>query len=128
MSTQTIRLLIFGALLVHGIGHTLGFWRPARSWLMPGVSESTLRMVGGILWVLVAIGFILAALGYYHLLVPLAWWRPLALYSAILSLVGLLLFFGTWPVFNFIGATAMNIAVLVALLWKDSVLAKLIDL
>lgn len=31
--------------------------------------------------------------------------------------VGIVLFFGTWPMFNTLAATGMNVAVLVALLW-----------
>ncbi len=42
-------------------------------------------------------------------------WRMLATASAIVSLVGITLFFGTWPPFNTIAALAVNIAVLIAL-------------
>jgi hypothetical protein len=38
---------------------------------------------------------------------------------AIVSLVSLLLFGRSWPAFNFIAAIAMNIAILVVLLWLD---------
>jgi hypothetical protein len=31
MSPQILRILIAGALFVHGVGHTLGFWMPARA-------------------------------------------------------------------------------------------------
>jgi hypothetical protein len=55
--------------------------------------------------------------GFYGILVPANWWRPLAIVFAVISLVGLILFGRSWPIFNFIGASAMNIAVLVALFW-----------
>jgi hypothetical protein len=117
MSAQTIRILIAGALLVHGVGHTLGFWKPAHSGLFFHASEPTLRLVGGIIWVLVAIGFIASSMSFYGILLPTNWWRPLAVVFAVISLVGLLLFARSWPIFNIIGAVGLNIAVLVALLW-----------
>ena len=116
MSAQTIRILIAGALFVHGIGHTLGFWKPARSLPFLKAPEPTLKLVGGVLWILVAVGFIASAMGFYGIVVPAGWWRPLAVVFAVISLVGLILFGRSWPIFNFIGATALNIAVLVALL------------
>ena len=117
MSTQTIRILIAGALFVHGIGHTLGFWKSALSLPFLDVPESTLRLIGGVIWVLVAVGFIASSMGFYGILVPANWWRPLAVVFAVVSLAGLILFGRTWPIFNLMGAYAMNIATLVALLW-----------
>ena len=40
MSTEIMRILIAGALFVHGIGHTLGFWKPARSLPFLEVTET----------------------------------------------------------------------------------------
>jgi hypothetical protein len=117
MSTQTIRILIAGALLVHGIGHTLGIWKPARSLPFLDMSQSTLGLAGGVIWVLVAIGFLASFMSFYGILLPAGWWRPLAIVFAVISLAGLILFGRSWPIFNLIGAYAMNIATLVALLW-----------
>jgi len=97
MSTNTIRILIAGALFVHGVGHTLGLWMPARSWLMPNAREPVLRTLSSILWVLTAVGFILSCLGFLGVVVPVDWWRPLAVVFALVSLLGLGLFWGTWP-------------------------------
>ncbi len=117
MSVQTIRILVAGALFVHGIGHTLGIWKPARSLPFLKVPEPTLRLVGGILWVVIALGFVVSSMGFFGVLVPASWWRPLAVVFAVISLVVLLLFGRSWPLFNFIGASTMNIAVLAGLLW-----------
>jgi hypothetical protein len=117
MSVQTIRILITGALFVHGIGHTLGIWKPARSLPFLKVPEPTLRLVGGIPWVVIALGFVVSSMGFFGVLVPASWWRPLAVVFAVISLVVLLLFGRSWPLFNFIGASTMNIAVLAGLLW-----------
>jgi hypothetical protein len=117
MSVQTIRILITGVLFVHGVGHTLGIWKPARSLPFLRVPGSTLRFIGGILWVLIALGFVASAMSFFGILLPAGLWRPLAVVFAVISLVMLLLFGRSWPLFNFIGASAMNIAVLAALLW-----------
>ncbi len=117
MSAPAIRFLIAGALFVHAVGHTLGFWMPARSWLFPNVSEPALRVVSSIFWVLAVLGFLASLLGFLGFIVPTAWWRSLAVVFAIVSLLGLFLFWNTWPRFNTIGALSMNIAVLVTQLW-----------
>jgi hypothetical protein len=117
MSTNLVRILIAGALFVHGVGHTLGLFMPARSWLMPNAGESTLRTLSRILWVLTAVGFLLSCLGFLSVIVPSDWWRPLAVVFAIVSLLGLGLFWGTWPAFNTVGALGMNVAILVTQLW-----------
>jgi hypothetical protein len=92
MSAQTIRILIAGALCVHGIGHTLGIWKPARSLPFLKVPEPTLRLVGGIIWVVIALGFVVSSMGFFGVLVPASWWRPLAVVFAVISLVVLFLF------------------------------------
>jgi len=117
MSTQILRILIAGALFVHGVGHTLGFWMPARSWLFPNWGEPTLRIISSIFWIFAAVGFLAALLGFLGVLVPSGLWRPLAVGSAIVSILGLVLFWGTWPAFNTIGALGMNAVVLVTQLW-----------
>jgi hypothetical protein len=117
MSTQTIRILIAGALFVHGVGHTLGFFKIPRPGFLFNIPEPTLRLVSGIVWTLTAVGFIIASMSFYGIVLPADWWRPVAVIFAVISLIGLFLFGRTWPIFNFIGASALNIAVLVALLW-----------
>jgi hypothetical protein len=119
MSTQTIRILIAGGLFVHGVGHILGFWKPARSLPFLNVPEPTLRLGGGIIWTLVALGFIISSMSFYGILAPANWWRLLAIVFAVISLIGLILFGRSWPVFNFIAASAFNITVLIALLWMN---------
>jgi hypothetical protein len=84
-----------------------------------------LKLAGGVIWVIVAVGFITSALSFFGILIPAHWWRPLAIVFAVISLVALILFRRSWPLFNFISASGLNIAVLVALLWlhwppKDS--------
>ena len=117
MSTQILRFFIAGALFVHGAGHTLGFWMLARSWLLSGLGEPTLRIISSLFWILAAIGSLAACLGFLDVLVPSSLWRQLAVGSAVVSLLGLGLFWNTWPAFNTIGALSMNIVVLITQLW-----------
>jgi hypothetical protein len=54
-------------------------------------------------------------------LVPHEWWRMLAIVSAVVSLIALVLF---WNAFIYlfphkVGAIAVNVAVLVGLLWAN---------
>jgi hypothetical protein len=47
---------------------------------------------------------------------PIAWWQPLAIVSAVSSLIGLVLFPAAFPMFSTLGAAAVDVAVLVAVL------------
>jgi hypothetical protein len=71
------------------------------------------------LWSLAGLGFVLAGLAFAGVLVPPDWWRPLAVGFAVVSLLGLVLFGRNWPLFNTIGACGFNLAVLVAILWRQ---------
>ena len=133
MSAESIRVLVFGALMIHGLGHggalgallwiafrpgdPTGGWQAARSWLIPALPAASATMVAGSFWVISMLGFVAAALAFWGIVVPGDLWRPLAIGSAVVSLVGIALFFGTWPPFNTVAALAVNIAVLVGLLW-----------
>jgi hypothetical protein len=131
MSAQTIKLIIAGALLLHGLGHggalaalfahsrgmDTGSWLPARSWLFPSLATRVTTTVASIFWILSLIGFVAAALSFWGVLVPGDVWRQLALTSSIVSALGIVLFFGTWPTFNTLAALGVNVAVLVTQLW-----------
>lgn len=133
MSDQIIKLLIAGVLLLHGLGHggalgaliwiarrpgtATGGWLAARSWLFPSLPASAATTVSGTLWVLSLIGFVAATLSLWGFLVPTGAWRSLALASAIVSALGIVLFLGTWPTFNTVAALSVNVAVFVTQLW-----------
>ena len=119
MSAQTIRILIAGALFGHGVGHTLGYFMPARSWLFPNSPARIMRVIANVVWTLAAVGFLLSFLSFLGFILPSDIWRSLAVAFAIVSLLGLALFWGMWPWFNTFGALAMNITVLVTQLWLD---------
>jgi hypothetical protein len=133
MSDQVIRLVVGGALLLHGLGHggalgallwirfrpgsNTGDWLAARSWLIPSLPADTATTLASMFWVVSLVGFVLAALSFLGILVPGDAWRPLAVGSAIVSFAGIVLFFGTWPMFNTLVALGVNVAVLVAVVW-----------
>lgn len=133
MSVQTIKILIAGALLLHGLGHggaigaliwigrsrgmKTGGWLAARSWLLPSLSAPAATAVARTFWILSLIGFVAAAVSFWGILVPGYAWRQLALASSIVSTLGIVLFLGTWPTFNTLAALGMNAAVLVTQLW-----------
>jgi hypothetical protein len=117
LSTQTLYYLIGAALFMHGVGHILGIFKPATSLFSLKLSQGTLKVLGDVIWVIVVLGFVAASLGYFGILVPASWWRPLAAIFAVVSLIGLILFGRNWPKFNLSAAALFNIVVLVALLW-----------
>jgi hypothetical protein len=111
-------------ILAHGIGHLLflapclGFdqWgQSAQSWLLTrSVGDTATRLVGGLLWLAVVVGFGAAGVG---LLGQYPWWRTLAVASAAVSLVALVLFLdgiGTQPLLS---AAIADVTILVALAW-----------
>ena len=131
MSDGTLRLLIGGVLLLHGLGHGGAFgallwtrtgkgaggWLPARSWLFPSLSPAAARTVASVFWIVAMLGFVAAALGFWGILVPESAWRPLAVAFSVVSGTGIVLFIGNWPPFNTLAALAVNLAVLVTQLW-----------
>jgi hypothetical protein len=133
MPDQTIKIVVAAVLLLHGLGHggalgaliwirfrpgdDTGAWRAARSWLFPSLSAVSATAIASVFWILSLIGFVAAAWSFWGVLVPGDVWRQLAVASAIISTLGIALFFGTWPAFNTLAALVVNIAVLVTQLW-----------
>lgn len=131
MDPQIIGAALPAVLLLHGLGHggaiaalawiaarpgdPTGGWHAARSWALPGLAPDAATAVACTFWALSLVGFVAAALALAGVAVPGDVLRPLALCAAIVSLVGIGLFLGTWPPFNTLAAVAVNVAVLVAL-------------
>jgi len=128
MSPQTLRILIPAVLVVHGVGHTMGIlpalglastktWH-ARSWLLtPVLGDRAARAISVILWLVAALGAIGAGLGAFGWPVTQGAWRTLAVVSAIVSLVGLVLFWNAFSAFfNKAGAIGVDAATLVGIL------------
>ncbi len=129
MTTKTIKLIAFLALLVHGIGHFQGVVAgfgvrfnkntSTVSWLLKGFGENTNHIMCMVLYLGAGICGILAALGMNNLLVPVSAWQLLALITAILSTVCLVLFPKALAMFfNKIGAIAVNLIIYYSILFN----------
>ncbi len=134
MSNEMLRIVIGAVLLVHGLGHggalgallwirvrptaRTGDWAAARTWLMPSLPAETAATLASAFWIAAMVGFGMAALSFWGLVLPAEVWQSVALGSAVVSAIGIVLFIGTWPAFNTIAALAVNVAVLVAV-WID---------
>jgi hypothetical protein len=128
VSDDVLRIVLGGVLLVHGIAHLgalgalwwaasgrdAGGWKPARMWAAPSLTPRTATQAAVAFWIVSAVGFVLTALAFWGLVLPVAWWQPLGVLSALVSGTGIILFIGTWPAFNTVAAMAVNIGVLVA--------------
>jgi hypothetical protein len=138
MSPQIIRIIITAVLLLHGIAHGRALVAliayatganpsprlPIRSWLFPGLPLRTAAIIASIFWLLATLGFIAAGLSFWGVMFPPAAWRQLAILSAVISTLGILLFSATWPgastrkesTLDVLIALLVNLAVFVALL------------
>ena len=94
-------------------------WWPVnmgRSWLFSslGLNNSlALYRVGGLLWLAGGIALVAAGLGVLGFMVPMDWWRELAVGGAAISLFMLLLYLHPLMLIG----TASSLAVLLSLLW-----------
>lgn len=119
MSSVLWTYIIGGFLILHGLGHLGGLpvysesWS-RHSWLLSGLGGTFTRAVGGLLWTIVAIGFIAAGLGVFGFLVPHEWWRSLAVAAAAGSILVIVLYWDAAP--TRIQILAADIFILVALL------------
>jgi hypothetical protein len=131
MSPQLIKIIIPVILLLHGLGHggvigaliyidrgaPSGKWLPAHSWLFPNLTPQIAKVIAIIFWALSLLGFVASALSFWGILIPGDLWRTLALIFAFISFLGILLFWGRWPMFNILAAQAVNLAVIITQLW-----------
>lgn len=129
MSPTALRIIIAAVLFIHGIGHFMGVmpalqlfnvkgWN-SRSWLLtPLIGEAASRILSAVLFMMALVGFLASAMALLGWLVPHDWWRTLAIVSAVISLITVVLF---WNAFvslipNKVGALGVDVAVLVCLL------------
>lgn len=117
-------------LIAHGIGHAMGFmaaWTTVPSGLSAGhwLFSGDVTMNGaagkafGLLWLVALVAFMGSGFG---LLMGAAWWQPLAIAASAISLVAIVPWFSVMPTGSAIGAVAVDVITLVALLtpWGES--------
>lgn len=111
-------------LAVHGLIHVTYFvpsddprypMAPARSWLVTraGVPLGVVRLLVRVLALLATVGFWLFALSYLGLLAPAAWFVPLGVVSAAVSLAVIA---ATWNT-QFIVGAAIDLGILIWVLF-----------
>jgi len=138
-SIKTMGILIAWGLLAHCLAHAFAFGALIAqslrglsdsrvvilSWLFPAISPKTAAAAAIPFWALSTIGFLAASMSFWDLIVPGGAWRLLAAASAIISILSIALFSGIWPgsrnqarsILNTSITLAMNVAILVSLLW-----------
>jgi hypothetical protein len=123
-----IKIAIGLVLVAHGIGHSMGLLQVFKvatinpewngdSWLLSGVTGTTVaQSLGVVLWSVALVGFI-ALGGIVVGVLPAAWWAPVGVASALASLISLLFFPLAFPTFSTLGALLVDMAVIVAVGW-----------
>jgi hypothetical protein len=73
-----------------------------------------------LLWLIPMVGFLA---GTYGLWVGQEWWRPVLAVASVASIAVVLPWWGVMPTFSYLGAIAVDIAVLVGILtpWGDQI-------
>lgn len=138
LSDRTIRIIIVGAFLAHGVAHAIALAALAaqgvsgeagsrvtvRSWLFPSLESKAVAVIAVPFWALATAGFALAAMSFWGILIPAGAGRGLAVAGAVVSLVAIGLFSAIWPgspnrarsILNTGVALMANLTILVGLL------------
>jgi hypothetical protein len=116
MATIVFRIVIGALLMIHGFAH----WQITSGWgkvtadsaalRAIGIGDSMVAALGTALWVVALLSFNLAGISVFA---GQGWWRALATGAAVVSLLVMALF---WQP-NYIIGVAVDVGILVALLW-----------
>ncbi len=131
MSANSVKLIAFLALLVHGIGHLQGAVSSSgvkfrtstsnSSWLLKGVAEKWNKLICLVLYLAASVLGIFAALSLRGVLGPESQWVSLAMACAIFSTLGMVLFPKALALFfNKAGAIAVNLIIFYSILFNGS--------
>ena len=110
MSNEMVRYLVGGFLIVHGIGHSGGYWMFVKSWLSPVLTDTPLKWLFAAIWLVALVGYCVAGIGLFQMQ---SWWRTLAIAASVVSLVVSVLYIQGVP----LNAAVADVVILVALLW-----------
>ena len=123
MSPEILRVVLAIVLVAHGIGHVL-FLGPALrvaawadqsggSWLLsPTLGDGGAHAAGALVWAAATVLFVLAGAG---LLLAMEWWRPIAVLAAVVSLLGIVLFWNGILTASALPALIVDVALIVGL-------------
>lgn len=131
MFEMWIKVAVLAVLIGHGLGHVMA---PQAAFVPPGAlprnahaiigSDLTIVSPAGkglaLLWLVPLAGFLI---GTYGLWTGQEWWRPVLAVASLVSIVAVLPWWGVMPAFSYLGAIAVDIAVLVGILtpWGDQI-------
>jgi hypothetical protein len=129
MTTNTIKLIAFIVLLVHGIGHLQGiisstgvkFTKSTSniSWLFKGLGGNLNRTFCLAFYLAAAVTGILAALSFYGIVFAENNWQDFALTCAFFSAVAMILFPNALAMFfNKAGAIVVNLLIFYSILFS----------
>jgi hypothetical protein len=126
-----IKVAVLAVLIGHGLGHVMA---PQAAFAPPGaLPRSASAIIGSgltivspagkslaLLWLIPMVGFLA---GTYGLWVGQEWWRPVLAVASVASIAVVLPWWGVMPTFSYLGAIAVDIAVLVGILtpWGDQI-------
>jgi hypothetical protein len=122
MSPDIIRIVVVLVIAAHGIGHIMGVMSPlgieiqggsGDSWAISRFGSGLATAVEVVLFLIPTIGFIIAAVGLWT---GAEWFRTAAVISAVVSLVAIGLYPAQLPTFSMIGAVAVDVGLLAAIL------------
>ncbi|MBN2471270.1 MAG: hypothetical protein JXN59_11140 [Anaerolineae bacterium] len=130
-----IKWILLAALVMHGIGHVIGFlgaWTQVpvgtndSPWLLGGgvTLSSPIGKVFGLVWLAALALFVAAGVGLYS---GQAWWPGITVIAAIVSLVAIVPFWRAVPSGAQSGGVLFDLLLLALLLpgWKEQVIAYL---
>jgi len=131
MTAASIKLITFIVLLVHGIGHFQGIAAgiglkinkasPSNSWLLKNMGGKANKQICLVLFLVTGIIGILTALSFKDIIVPEAHWQIMAVITAVLSTVCLIVFPNGFAMFfNKAGAIAVNIIIYYSIVFSQN--------
>ena len=131
MTTKTVKLIVFIALLVHGIGHFQGVAaslgakinnsNAGVSWLLKSWGEGTNKTISLILFLITGILGILTALSFKGILINESTWQLMAVITALCSILCLILFPNSFAMFfNKVGAIGVNLFIYYSIVFNGN--------
>jgi hypothetical protein len=126
-----IKVALLAVLIGHGLGHVMA---PQAAFAPPGALPRNASAIIGsgltivspagkslaLLWLIPMVGFLA---GTYGLWTGQEWWRPVLAVASVASIAAVLPWWGVMPTFSYLGAIAVDVAVLVGILtpWGDQI-------
>jgi hypothetical protein len=116
-----IKVAVLALLIGHGLGHVMA---PQAAFLPPGALPRSAHAIVGssltivstagrslaLIWLIPLVGFLIGTLGLWT---GQEWWRPVLAVASIASIVAVLPWWGVMPTISYLGAIAVDLAVLV---------------